>query len=199
MKLHYAKGTISVAVAIGLEEAGVAYEPVAVDFASAEQQGAAYLAINAKGRVPALGIGDGILTETGAILEYAAPVLVPTDVLKAARMREVMYYLASTMHVAHAHKMRGTRWADDAASIADMKRKVPETVAACCAYLEDALALSPFAVGDAITCADPYLFVILGWVPGDGVDLSDYPRLSAYYGMMNTRPSVEAVRARGLI
>ncbi|MEQ3631334.1 MAG: glutathione S-transferase, partial [Sulfitobacter sp.] len=33
LKLHYAPGTISVAVAIALEEAGLAYEPVKVDFA----------------------------------------------------------------------------------------------------------------------------------------------------------------------
>ena len=38
----------------------------------------------------------------------------------AAHMRGVMYYLASTMHVAHAHKMRGSRWADQTSSFEDM-------------------------------------------------------------------------------
>ena len=62
LKLHYAPGTISVAVAIALEEAGLAYEPVKVDFASAEQTAAPYLALNPKGRVPTL------VTEAGTTL-----------------------------------------------------------------------------------------------------------------------------------
>ncbi|HBB82106.1 MAG TPA: glutathione S-transferase, partial [Sulfitobacter sp.] len=73
LKLHYAPGTISVAVAIALEEAGLAYEPVKVDFASAEQTAAPYLALNPKGRVPTLVTEAGsALTETGALLDYVA-------------------------------------------------------------------------------------------------------------------------------
>ena len=52
--LHYAPNTISVAVAIGLEETRVDYDPVKVDFANAAQTKAEYLAINPKGRVPTL-------------------------------------------------------------------------------------------------------------------------------------------------
>ena len=106
LKLHYAPGTISVAVAIALEEAGLAYEPVKVDFASAEQTAAPYLALNPKGRVPALIGDDGtVMTETGALLDYIAALapqagLLPADAQSAAHMRGVMYYLASTMHVA---------------------------------------------------------------------------------------------------
>ena len=54
LKLYYAPGTISIAVALGIEEAGLSYEPVKVDFATAAQTKPAYLAINPKGRVPAL-------------------------------------------------------------------------------------------------------------------------------------------------
>ena len=198
-RLHYAPRTISVASAIALEEASVAYEPVRVDFASAEQTGAAYLALNPKGRVPLLETPHGLLTETGAILELVAPGLVPVDPWDRARMRETLYYLASTMHVAHAHKMRGSRWADLEASHADMRAKVPQTMAASCAYLEGHLPLAPFAQGAQITVADPYLFVVLSWVEGDGVALADYPKLSAFAAMMETRASVKAVRAMGML
>lgn len=37
-------------------------------------------------------------------------------------------YLCSTVHVAHAHRVRGNRWADDPATIAEMKCKAPEAV-----------------------------------------------------------------------
>lgn len=199
LTLHYAPGTISIAVAIALEETGTPYQPVKVDFASGAQNGAAYLALNAKGRVPTLETPDGVLTETGALLEWACPQLVPADRYQAARMREVMYYLASTMHVAHAHKMRGHRWADQPSSFADMKAKVLQTMGACCAYLEGQYPLDPFVTGDSLTLADPYLTVVLGWVPGDGVDLAGYPKLDAYLTRMRARPAVQAVIAKGLL
>ncbi len=198
-RLHYAPKTISIATAIALEEAGVAYEAVPVDFASGAQMGAAYLAVNPKGRVPALETPDGILTETGALLEYVAPALVPDDALLAARMREVMYYLASTMHVAHAHKLRGTRWADQQSSFDDMQAKVPETMTACCAYLEEVLPLAPFALGEGMSCADPYLFMVLSWAPGDGVDMTNFPKLSSFSAMMEARESVRSLTERGFL
>ncbi|MGJ8556648.1 MAG: glutathione S-transferase N-terminal domain-containing protein, partial [Sulfitobacter geojensis] len=73
LKLYYFPGTISVAVAVTLQEAGLEYDPVKVDFAAAEQTKPDFLALNPKGRVPALVTDKGtILTETGALLDYIA-------------------------------------------------------------------------------------------------------------------------------
>lgn len=201
LTLHYAPQTISIAVAITLEEVGLAYDAVAVDFASGAQAKEPYLSVNPKGRVPALVTAAGTLTETGAILEFIAETsgqLIPDTPMATARMREVMFYLASTMHVNHAHKMRGHRWADQQSSFDDMTAKVPETMAASCVYLEEMLALDPFVTKD-FSLADPYLFMVLSWVPGDGVDLAAYPKLSAFVDMMKTRPSVQAVIAKGML
>lgn len=202
MDLHYAPGTVSIAAAIALEEAGIAYSPQRVDFANAAQTKPPYLTINPKGRVPALVTDQGILTETGAILDYIgtlAPALIPTDPYAGGRMREVMYYLASTMHVAHAHKMRGARWADLETSFDDMRAKVPQTVAASCAYLETEYPFNPFVTGPNLTLADPYLFVVASWCAGDGVDMAAYPKLTRFLDMMRARPSVQAVIAKGML
>jgi glutathione S-transferase len=201
LTLHYAPKTISIAVAIALEEVGLAYDTVLVDFTTGAQAKAPYLDVNPKGRVPALVTGAGTLTETGAILELIAETsgqLIPETPFAAARMREVMFYLAGTMHVNHAHKMRGRRWANQQSSFDDMTAKVAETMAASCAYLEDSLALDPF-VSTNLSLADPYLFVVLNWVPGDGVDLAAYPKLAAFHAMMQARPSVQAVIAKGML
>jgi glutathione S-transferase len=40
-------------------------------------------------------------------------------------------YLCSTVHVAHAQRVRGNRWTDDPATIAEMNRKAPEAVTDC--------------------------------------------------------------------
>ncbi|MBE0413688.1 glutathione S-transferase family protein [Yoonia sp.] len=198
-KLHYAPRTISIAPAIVLEEAGLPYDPVLVDFSAAEQTKPAYHQINPKGRVPALETPDGVLTETGAILEYIAPDMVPDNALAAARMRELMYYLASTMHVNHAHGARGNRWADDPNAIQDMKRKVPATMAASCDYLEEFLPQLPFWGADGMIVSDAYLYVVLTWLPGDGVDVSRYPNLAAFQHRMNTRRSVQRVYELGML
>ena len=199
LKLHYAPRTISVAVAMALDEVGTPYAAVRVDFSSAEQTKPDYRRINAKGRVPALETPDGILTETGALLEYVAPGLVPADPFTAAKMRELMYYLASTMHVNHAHGLRGTRWANQQSSFDDMAGKVPETMASSCAYVEEALEALPFASGEGEVLSDFYLYVVLSWLPGDRVDIADFATLQAFQHKMNGRPSVQMAFEKGML
>ncbi|WP_147127154.1 glutathione S-transferase family protein [Shimia ponticola] len=196
MQIYYAPNTIALASLITCEEAGVTVEPIRVDFASGEQTKPAFAKVNPKGRVPALITDHGILTETIAILEYIAPHLIPQDPWDAARMREMMTYLASTMHVNHAHKMRGHRWADKAESHADMTAKVPETMTASCAYVESKIA-GPLVMGDTLTLADPYLFTVCTWLEGDGVDVSAFPKLTAFIAAMNARPSVQKAKSEG--
>lgn len=199
LKLYCAPFTISTATVVALNE-GVHWEPIRVDIKGGEQTRPDYLALNPKGRVPVLITPEGPLTETGAILEYlgetALPDLVPADPLHRARMREVMHYLASSMHVNHAHRLRGYRWADQESSFADMRAKVPETMAASCAYIED-LMVGPYIFGDHLTLADPHLYTITTWLKGDGVDIADYPKLSAFKAQMETRPSVKKAHADG--
>lgn len=204
MQLYYAPGTISVAVAIALEEAGLDYEAIKIDFANKEQTSPAYAQINPKSRVPALAVDGGILTETGALLDYIADIapdadLRPTDPVLLARMREVMYYLASTMHVNHAHKMRGSRWASKTSSYKDMQAKVPQTMADSCAHLSQYGLRGPFVMGDRLSLADCYLYVVCTWLQGDGVTLADFPKIQSFMAAMEQRDSVRAVTAKDML
>src|SRR5689334_22562631 len=119
MKLYYAANSCALASHIALEQSGAAYEARRVDFSKNEQRSADYLRINPKGRVPALITERGILTETPAILAFIAQSfprakLAPLDDLYAfAQVQSFNSYLCSTVHVAHAHRVRGYRWADD--------------------------------------------------------------------------------------
>ncbi|KIC18411.1 glutathione S-transferase family protein [Leisingera sp. ANG-DT] len=204
MQLYYAPNTISVAVAIALEEAGIDYEAVKIDFAAKEQTGAAYAQINPKGRVPALAVEGGILTETGALLEYIADMapeagLRPQDPVLLARMREVMFYLASTMHVNHAHRLRGARWAKERTSWKDMQKMVPQTMTASCEYLSQFGLRGPFVLGDEVSLADCYLYVVCTWLEGDGVSVADFPKIQNFMTAMEQRESVRAVYAKGML
>ena len=199
LKLHYAPRTISIAVAIALEETGTPYEAVLVDFASAQQTKPEYLEVNPKGRVPAVETDKGILTETPAIIEYVAPSLVPEDAFAAAKMRELISYLNGTMHPHHAHGLRGDRWADEESSFADMRRKLPVRMAECAAHLEESLPQLPYEAGTLEVLSDAYLYVVLTWLKGDGVEIENYPRLAAFQHKMNTHASVQAVYEKGML
>ncbi|MCV3270302.1 glutathione S-transferase family protein [Roseobacter sinensis] len=205
MRLHYAPRTISVAVAITLEEAGLPYEPVPVDFSAGEQKGDAYLALNPKGRVPTLETDSGtVLTETGALLDYIAALapgarLVPQDPERAAQMRSVMYFLASTMHVNHAHMRRGDRWATKKASFDDMIAKTPENMAENARYFTTDCLEGDYVLGDQFSIADPYSYMLCSWLERDEVSLKDFPEIAAYLDRMNARASVQAVKAKGML
>lgn len=204
MRLYYAPGSISVAVAIALFEAKLPFEPVKVNFAEGEQTKAGYLEVNPKGRVPALDVDGTCLTETGAILEYIAHVapdanLIPDDALLAAHMRAVMYYLASTMHVNHAHRARGHRWADKPESLRDMAAKTPQTMSNSAHHVEEHCLRGNFVTGEHHSIADPYLFVVCSWLEGDGVDIANHPKIAAFRNRMRTRPAVQQAINEGMI
>lgn len=199
--LYFTPHTCALASHVCLEEAGADYRAERIDFAKEEQRQPAYLAVNPKGRVPALVTPDGVLTETPAILAYIAQMfpaarLAPIDRPFAfAAVQAFNSYLCSTLHVSHAHRMRGYRWADDPAAIEAMKRKVPETVAAGFDYIERHAFAGPYVTGADFTIADAYLFTLAQWMEGDGVDPKAFPKVAAHREMIRERPSVKAALA----
>ncbi len=198
MKFYYSPGSCALASHIALAEAGASFEPIKVDFSTGEQQQPQYLAINPKGRVPALITDNGTLTETPAILAYIAQKfpeagLAPlNDPFAFARAQEFNSYLCSTIHVAHAHKSRGKRWADDPAAIAEMTRKVPETVLAAFQLVEEGMLKGPWVLGDQFSICDAYLYTVASWLEGDGIDpRAKLPRVAEHRDRVADRPAAK--------
>ena len=202
LKLYYTPHTCALASHIALEEAGAAYEAVRIDFRAGEQRKPDYLAINPKGRVPSLVTDSGVLTETPALLVYIAQTfpqarLAPLDDPFAfAKIQAFNSYLCSTVHVAHAHRMRGYRWADDAAAIAEMQRKAPQAVGEAFGLIEREMLAGPWVMGAAYTICDPYLFTLAQWLEGDGVDPASLPKVSDHRRRMAERPAVKRALAQ---
>ena len=199
LTLYYTPGTCAQAVRIALEEAGAAYELVRVDFAAGQQRTPEYLAVNPKGRVPALATPQGTLTETPALLAYVAQSfpaarLAPADAHGFARLQEFHSYLASTVHIAHAHRPRASRWADEPEAQAAMQRKVPQNMTDCFNLIESHYLpqadQGPWVMGEQYTICDPYLFTIASWLDDDGVDPSQFPKISEHMVKMIARPAV---------
>lgn len=199
--LFHAPGTCSLASLITLHEAGIDHSVHVVNFAANEQRTPEFLAVNPKGRVPALKTDRGILTETPAILAYlaqSAPAagLAPIDDPFAfGEVQAVNAYLCSTVHVAHAHRPRGSRWADEPSSIEDMKRRVPGNMTECFNLIETSMLKGPWVLGDTYSIADAYLFTIARWLGADGVDIANFPGVHDHFNRMSERPAVKAALA----
>lgn len=204
LTLYYSKGSSALAAHILLEEVGAHFKLVEVSIPNGDHLSPAFLKLNPKGRVPALQTPQGVVTESPAILEYIAAThpdagVMSNEAFPQAQARAVMSFLCATAHVAFAHKARGARWADDAASFADMQNVVPRNLKEAAAFLEQDLALAPWAMGQSYGVCDPYLFLLGRWLSAAGVPLDPYPKLAAHYRAVLARPATQAAfAAQGL-
>ena len=199
MKLYYSPGACSQAAHILLHETGLPHDSEAVDIRPHRTaSGGDYLAINPKGAVPALVIGDEVLTENGAVLQYIGDkagneTLLPGAGIERYRVIEWLAYLGSDVH-----KSFGPLF--NPASSDEVKQAARDLVGKRFDYLEDKLEGQDYLAGSSMTVADPYLFAMLGWTGMHGLDLAKWPNLAALRQRMEQRPSVQAVlRAEGLV
>ena len=195
LRLFYSTGSCALASHIALEEAGAEYEAIRMDLRAGDQHKPEFLDLNPKGRVPALVTNLGVLTENVSILAFIAQSfpdarLAPIDPFGFGQVQAFNAYLASTVHVAHAHGPRASRWADDPAAQAAMREKVADNMATCFQLIEDEMFVGPWVMGEQYTICDPYLFTIASWLDDDGVDPSQFPKISEHMVRMIARPAV---------
>ena len=199
-KLYYAPGTCALASHIALEEAGAAYSTERLDFKNNQQNSPEYLAVNPKGRVPALVTDRGVLTETPAMLAFIAHSFPQAKLAPIGRLclrPGAGLQQLSVFDRACRACPQGARAAlgDGESSFADMKRKVPQTMAACFALIERDMLKGPWVMGEQYTVCDPYLFTIAGWLDGDSVDIATFPKVADHRKRMSDRPAVQKVLA----
>ena len=198
LTLWYSRKSCAYTPHILLYETGSEFEAKQLDFAKNEQTSSDFLRINPKGKVPALVTPDGVLTENPAILLYIAQMFpeksfAPINPFELAKAQAFNMFIASTVHVAHAHKHRGYRWVDDVSAQSAMASKVPSNMADCASVIQEHYFNGPFVLGEHFSICDPYLALVTRWLGPDGVSLDDFPKLKKHDEMMKQRPSVKKV------
>lgn len=174
-------------VRIALNLKGLGYEQIAVDLRRDEHLGAAYEAVNPQKLVPALDIGDAVLTQSSAILEwleerYPTPPLLPSNPLARAQVRALAAIVGCDIHPVNNRRileaLRHDFGADDRAIDAWCGRWISAGFDAF-----EALAVrqgaGPFACGPEPTLADVYLIPQIESARRFKVELSRWPRLQA--------------------
>jgi glutathione S-transferase len=196
LTLYTAAGACSLAPHIILEAADLDYRAIHVDLKAKKlEDGADYLALNPKGAVPALEVALGeVLTENAVILQYIADksgsaAFLPIAGLERYRTLEWVNYVATEIH-------KGLGAMFNPAMAAEWKAMQTGLVEKKFDYLAKALAGSDFLTGSHFRICDAYLFTVLRWTDGFGIDLGRWPELRNYRARVAALPAVAAVLER---
>jgi glutathione S-transferase len=192
---------------LALEEKGIAYDLREVDTLAGEGQKTEHLARHPWGKVPVLEHDDFSLYETVAITRYVdegfpGSALQPADVRRRARMTQICavldHYGWSPMVITVFVQrvivpMRGGT--PDQAAIDAALPQAKRVLAA----IEGLMDGEEFLIGEALSLADLHLVPILDYFArtADGrTALERHPRLSAWWGHIEQRPSVTRTRPK---
>ena len=195
MKLYFAPGACSLADHIALNEAEIAHERVRVDLRTHKtEDDRDYTAINPKGYVPALELDDGqILTENIAILIYIAETsgrMLPASGMERYRALEMLAFISTELH-------KNFKAFHNPVSSEAEKEEAGAVLAKRFAYVGEKLNGNRFLLGQLITVADCYLFVMLLWARKFAVEVQ--PSLQAYFDRMRDRPAIlQALKEEGI-
>ncbi|MGH8241037.1 MAG: glutathione S-transferase family protein [Steroidobacteraceae bacterium] len=205
MTLFYSPRACSLACHIALEESGLPFTAHAVRIRAGEHESADYRRINPWGKIPALRIGDEVLTEAHAILtfigELAPPelALIPTsDPLQRARAHEWMNFLSSTVHIAFRPLFRPQSLLGAAELHPKLREVGVPTLRKTLSEVDSRLAAKTWALGERYSVCDPYLLVFYIWSQREDVIeyAPDLPNWRALAERMFARPATERALAR---
>jgi glutathione S-transferase len=205
LTLYYSPKACSLASHIALEESGLPYDAVSVDIRAGENVKESYLRINPGGAVPALGVGDTVITESQAILTYIADLvpettLIPRPGTRArARAHEWMNWVSSSVHVTYRSIFKPQTYAgEDTRAITAVRDHAKKKLWKILTEVEARLGHSPYALGSEFSVADAYLFVFYLWSFDERIEaeLPSRPRYAAHAARVWSRPAVRTVVAR---
>lgn len=192
LQLYFSPMACSLASRIALMEAGLdaRYHLVHLLTKQVVDDGSDFRGVSPKGAVPVLVLENGErLTESAAVLQYIAD-LKPEAGLAPRfgdpdryRLQEWLSFIGTEIHKAFLFP---TFWYKDDGSLAKPRARIAQTLSMPSAHLEN----REFLVGNSFTVADAHLTWALLLLRPAGVDVAQWPSLSAYLARMQTRPAV---------
>ena len=195
----YFRSSSSYRCRIAFNLKGLEYEFVPVHLVKdgGQHKQADYRALNPQSLVPTVEVGDLVLTQSPAILEwmdetYPEPRLLPQDPAERAAVRAFCAVIACEIHP--LQNLRVLKYLgseldqDQGGKDAWCQRWIGEGLAACEALLSKRPATT-FAFGDAPGMAEIYLVPQIFSAQRFKVDLSRMPRLNAIFAACEALPA----------
>ncbi|MBX2839513.1 MAG: glutathione S-transferase C-terminal domain-containing protein [Gammaproteobacteria bacterium] len=203
--LYYSPGACSLAPHVALIEIGLPFELKRFSTKDRLNFSKEYLAINPKGRIPALSVNDLLLTENAAILAYLGrnfpqSGIYPHEPEPEARCLEWLAWCSNTAHVAFAQILRSERFVLSEEHHPLVQASGHDNYKACLRLIEEHLTQHQYAVGDRFTVVDPFWLVLFRWGVMQGYDMRQgYPQFAQYIEKLLQRPSViQALETEGI-
>ncbi len=203
MKLYTMAGACSLAPHVALQWSGLPFEAELVSHSDTKSD--RYLKINPAGSVPALMLNDDdVIVQNIAILQFIAESSPDANLMgKTPRERaETMRWLAhlnSDVHKSFLPIFGPGQFADDAAGKELAANKARGKLHKLFGAIDKHLEGHDWLANDRRSIADPYLFVVLRWARGKGVDLSGMDNLDKFSERMDNDAGVKAaLNAEGL-
>lgn len=196
-QLYYSPRACSLSVHAVLEEIGVPFEAIRVDFSKNEQSSTSYRAINPKGKVPVLVHDNFVLSEVPAILNYLmemhpeCSLQVQNDTQEKYRINEWLQYLNGTVHPAFTRVFRSERFCMVEQHVDDIRATALKDIKSFFDFLNQQLSKTAYISGSEVRLPDFYLYVLLNWWMAIEGSLSTYPQLEIHFEHMQKRPSVQ--------
>src|SRR5258708_18049452 len=117
LKFYYSGAPNPTKIALFLEEAGLPYDPIAVDTRRGDQHKPEFLAINPNAKVPAIVDGDAVVFDSSAILLYLAEKtgnFLPAKTDKApGELLSSMFFVASGVGPYSCHSVHFRNYAPE--------------------------------------------------------------------------------------
>ncbi len=193
IKLYGIRQSRAVRSLWALEELGVPYEHVPVNFTTDAKQ-PEFLAINPNGRIPALVDGDVTLFESMAINLYLARKydtkgLYPKDSADEARAIQWSFWCMTETEQALLQVLMNRVFLPEPQRDAAAAKAAEESLAKPLRVLDGALAGRAWLLGEAFTIADLNVASVLAWALFGKVDLARTPNVARWLGECSRRPS----------
>ncbi len=201
MKLYYSSGACSMSCHIMLEEAGVNYEAIEVDWDDAKSPVLSQVQkMNAMNQLPILITDDGKQFDQNiAIHEYVADkapekrLLPPPGSFERAEALNWMSFACSDLHMSVGALFGLNAISSDPAVKEPVRKYMLEKANKVLKYLDDKLAGKDYVMGKQFTPADAYAFVVTGWTEWLEIPLTPYKNIQSYRQRIASRPAVAKV------
>lgn len=208
MKLYYSAGSCSTSCHISLEESGLKYEAIEVDWDNASDPNLALVSkLNPMGTLPIVVLeSNRVLSQNIAIHTYIADqatergLLPKAGTIERAEAMNWLSFVASDLHKSFSPLFGVKNFSTDPKVQAEFRKWGETGVNQCLGYLDKHLAGRDYILGKNFSVIDAYCFVVVNWTQWLELSLVPYSNIQGYLKRVSERPAVQKVlKEEGLL
>lgn len=201
MKLYYSAGSCSTSCHIILEESGLKYEAVGIDWDNLSDPHIAEVTkLNPLGTLPILITDEGKqLDQNIAIHTYvadkapASKLLPPVGTIERAEAINWLAFVGTDLHKSIGALFGLGAISQDKPTQEIIRKYMVSRADECLAYMDSKLEGKDYLLGKNFSPADAYAFIVTGWTKWLDIPISQYNNIQAYLKRVAFRPAVAKV------